>query len=417
MRADENPARESLWADLENLPTDWRLSPIDDVLIEVQYGLNTRSDSSGQTAIVGMKDINNGTVDVSQLARTSITEAEKVRYLLRPGDILLNRTNSYDLVGKVAILDADIKAVFASYLVRLKVNTEIIDPWFLNQWLNHSIAQRVLKTIATRAVSQSNINPSQFRKYCPVPIPPLSEQHKIVELLGTWDRALFSLSALIELKAELNLALSNRLIRWIGREYLPLRRLLSPILRAIPRPKVPYRALSIKSHGKGTLQRMVGDPDSIAMNQLFRVETGDLIVNITFAWEGAIALVSASDAGSLVSHRFPTFIIDSNLVNPRFFRHLVRTNRFIHMLGMVSPGGAGRNRVLNKKDFLSLEIPLPERHEQDLVAAALDSAEAELEQLYVYRSKIAAQKRGLMQNLLTGKMRLTAQATATRVSA
>lgn len=75
-----------------------------------------------------------------------------------------------------------------------------------------------------------------------------------------------------------------------------------------------------------------------------------LIVNITFAWEHAIAITDANDEGKLVSHRFPTYDFNENALYD-FYKYYILLPKFKYCLLNASPGGAGRNRVLNKKQF------------------------------------------------------------------
>ena len=135
------------------------------------------------------------------------------------------------------------------------------------------------------------------------------------------------------------------------------------------------------------------------MDRLYEVDCGDLIVNITFAWEGAIAIVRSEDAGALVSHRFPTYQFDQNAVLTDFFRYPILDKQFIYNLGVISPGGAGRNRVLSKADFLKIELALPEVAEQQKVADCLgpldDLIAAEGRKL----DELRQHKQGLMQQL------------------
>jgi type I restriction enzyme S subunit len=139
---------------------------------------------------------------------------------------------------------------------------------------------------------------------------------------------------------------------------------LIPISRPVSKPREPFLALGIRSHGKGTFLKYDFEPTKIEMDTLFVVEKNDLIVNITFAWEGAIAIVKKEDDGALVSHRFPTFTFNPGTGVVDYFRHFILQPRFKYLMGLISPGGAGRNRVLDKKDFLRLEvkIPSPEVH-------------------------------------------------------
>ena len=145
------------------------------------------------------------------------------------------------------------------------------------------------------------------------------------------------------------------------------------------------------------------------MDTLYVAKSGDVIVNITFAWEGAFALVPPEHDGCLVSHRFPTFIPISDRANGRYLRHALRMPRFTHLLSLVSPGGAGRNRVLNKNDFLMLQAPLPSVVVQEKIGATLDNAEEAVEIEIKRRDLLVRQKRGLMQKLLTGEWRVPAR--------
>jgi type I restriction enzyme S subunit len=146
------------------------------------------------------------------------------------------------------------------------------------------------------------------------------------------------------------------------------------------------------------------------MDTLYIAKAGDVIVNITFAWEGAVALVPPEHDGCLVSHRFPTFVPMQERANARYLRHSLRMERFTHLLGIVSPGGAGRNRVLSKTDFLDLTVPLPDLMEQDRIATILDDAEKAIAVEVNYLTALGRQKRGLMQKLLTGEWRVKAAA-------
>ena len=142
------------------------------------------------------------------------------------------------------------------------------------------------------------------------------------------------------------------------------------------------------------------------METLFVVKENDLIVNITFAWEGAIAIVSKDDEGALVSHRFPTFTFNPETARIDYFRHFILLPRFRYLLKLISPGGAGRNRVLSIKDFLKLEIMVPSSEEQTAIARVLQAADKEITLLKAKLDKLKEQKKGLMQVLLTGKKRI-----------
>lgn len=175
--------------------------------------------------------------------------------------------------------------------------------------------------------------------------------------------------------------------------------------REIPKPNTPYKAIGIRSHFKGTFQKPDSDPDKIAMEKLFVVKQNDLIVNITFAWEGAVAMATEQDNDGLVSHRFPTYLFDEQKVSREYFRYVFPTKRFKYILTTISPGGAGRNRVLNKKDFLKIEIKLPALAEQQKISNFLDSVNKWIDSLKAQKEKLAVYKKGMMQKIFNQEIR------------
>jgi type I restriction enzyme S subunit len=181
---------------------------------------------------------------------------------------------------------------------------------------------------------------------------------------------------------------------------------LHPKFRKVVKPDGAYLRLGIRSHGKGTFTSVVDDPETIALTHLFQVRKDDLIVNITFAWEGAIALVGPDGDGALVSHRFPTYVFDTSKMLPEYFKHLMVTDRFFYELDLISPGGAGRNRVMNKGDFLKITVTIPGVEEQKKIAGVLGAMDEQIALLIRYLEKLKEQKKGLMQKLLTGEIRV-----------
>jgi type I restriction enzyme, S subunit len=140
--------------------------------------------------------------------------------------------------------------------------------------------------------------------------------------------------------------------------------LVTSVVREVPKPDKPYKRISVRSHAKGTFHQIVSDPKTVSMDKLYVVKENDLIVNITFAWEHAIAVANKVDDGLLVSHRFPTFVIDKSDIN--FIHYSVIQDVFRRKMELISPGGAGRNRVLNKKDFINLKIDTPPQIEEQI---------------------------------------------------
>ena len=135
-------------------------------------------------------------------------------------------------------------------------------------------------------------------------------------------------------------------------------------------PHDGYERLGIRSHAKGTFHSYVPAGHELQTAQMHRVAANKFIVNITFGWEHAVAVTDENDAGKLVSHRFPQFSLSED-VDPNFLKFIILDENFRHHLWLASPGGAGRNRVLNINEMLQYEIQIPTVTEQKQIANIL----------------------------------------------
>ena len=132
-------------------------------------------------------------------------------------------------------------------------------------------------------------------------------------------------------------------------------------------PHDGYERLGVRSHVKGTFHSYVAPGAELETAQMHRVAANKLLFNITFAWEHAVAITDEDDEGKLVSHRFPQFTFAPEM-DPKFFRYVVADEKFRYHLWLSSPGGAGRNRVLNIPEMMEYQAYLPEKPEQTRLA-------------------------------------------------
>lgn len=163
----------------------------------------------------------------------------------------------------------------------------------------------------------------------------------------------------------------------------PLGTIVIPYSDPVEVPHSGYERLGIRSYGKGVFHEYVEAGKEITTAQLHRVAAHNFIVNITFAWEHAVAVTSDEDAGKLVSHRFPQFSMADGVYD-QFLKYLILDARFRHHLLLSSPGGAGRNRVLKIPEMLEYEIRIPDIEEQKQIADYLNSLD-DLIELYRIR--------------------------------
>lgn len=138
-------------------------------------------------------------------------------------------------------------------------------------------------------------------------------------------------------------------------------------------PDAPYQELGVRSHGRGAFHKEALRGIDLDEKQVYWVQPGALMFNIVFAWEGAVAVTGAGDAGLVVSHRFPMFMPDQHRAIPEFYKHFLTTNPGIRLLDWHSPGSAGRNRTLNRTDLLKEPVPAPPVAEQRAICDVLAS--------------------------------------------
>ena len=137
-------------------------------------------------------------------------------------------------------------------------------------------------------------------------------------------------------------------------------------------PHDGYERIGIRSHAKGVFHSYVEPGKELDTAKMHRVAADKFILNITFAWEHAVAITEEEDAGTLVSHRFPQFSFHKDLKS-HFFKFLMLNRKFREYLELCSPGGAGRNRVLNINDMLKYKINVPSVEEQTKIGEYFDN--------------------------------------------
>ena len=165
------------------LPKGWKWCKLEDIICELKYGTSEKSSSVGKIAVLRMGNITNvGTIDYSNLVYSSNDEDIK-QYSLEKDDLLFNRTNSSEWVGKTAIYKEEQPAIYAGYLIR--VRPLLISADYLNIVMNSSYYRNWCYNVKTDAVNQSNINAQKLSQLM-IPIPPLEEQEKIVVEMAKW---------------------------------------------------------------------------------------------------------------------------------------------------------------------------------------------------------------------------------------
>jgi type I restriction enzyme S subunit len=165
------------------LPHAWQSARLKKLISSCEYGLSRAMSDHGRYPIFRMNNIERGRMVGTPLAHIDLSQEDFARYRVRKGDILFNRTNTVELVGKVGIFALEGEFAFASYLVRLVANDEN-DPRFLNYYLNSFEGQKRIAAKVTPSIGQANINTRSLKSVWVVK-PPHDEQSAIADRLDS----------------------------------------------------------------------------------------------------------------------------------------------------------------------------------------------------------------------------------------
>ncbi len=161
------------------VPEGWAWSRIFSISQDLPYGTSKKSSSSGEIAVLRMGNLQQGEIDYTDLVYSSNKE-DIDKYLLTDGDLLFNRTNSSEWVGKTAIYRGETAAIYAGYLIRIR---SLLDAEYLNSVMNSKYIKEICFLVKTDAINQSNINAAKLGSFL-IPIPPSKEQIRIANKLS-----------------------------------------------------------------------------------------------------------------------------------------------------------------------------------------------------------------------------------------
>ena len=319
------------------------------------------------------------------------------------GDVLLVCKGSG--YGTLARLTQE-KAHIARQFMALKCKTG------LNNTFNYYLAESVVSSIKTDARGLiAGIDRSAVLRQNVV-LPKVEEQQRIGAFFNNLDNLITLHQRKYEKLKTVKKSMLEKMfprdgsnnpeIRFIGFtdpwEQHKLSEVLTSYTDPVDIPHTGYERLGIRSHAKGTFHSYVPEGHELQTAQMHKVAANKFIVNITFGWEHAVAVTDENDAGKLVSHRFPQFSLSEDL-DPKFLKYIILDENFRHHLWLASPGGAGRNRVLNLTEMLQYEICIPNLSEQRQIADVLIRLDNLITLHHLKLEKLKNIKQSLLQNM------------------
>ena len=362
---------------------DWEQRKLGDYL-EVSKQKNKRESFgredvlsvSGEFGIVNQIEFQGRSFAGVSVANYGVVEYGDVVYTKSP-----LKSNPYGIVKTNKGKSGIVSTLYAVYKPKNNVESEFVQIYFESDFRMNTYMHPLVNKGAKNDMKVSDENALKG----PVVFPQIEEQRVISQYFKQLDHLItlhqrkseelknvkkFMLQKMFPKKGE-----KNPEIRFDGFTNDWEQRKLSELLEKYEDPvEIPhdgYERVGIRSHAKGTFHSFVEPGKELNTAKMHRVAADKFILNITFAWEHAVAITDENDAGKLVSHRFPQFSFNPELKS-HFFKYLMLDKKFKEHLELSSPGGAGRNRVLKISDMLKYEIKLPSIEEQVKIGEYFD---------------------------------------------
>ena len=424
-RASLSPKLGYVGTDLGVLPADWKVVSIADAG-EVVGGRQRSPHAQGTpTKYLRVANVFDGHIDTSDVLEMPFTSAEKARFRLRVGDILLNEGQSLELVGRSAMFRGSPEdCCFQNTLVRFRVGGQNV-PQYLQSVFQRYLHTGVFSTIALQTTSIAHLGTTRFAALL-VPLPPTEEQKAIAGALGDTDALIESLEQLLAKKRQIKQGAMQELLT--GQRRLPgfsvpwsegrVGTVVTDLVAGVSvnsdtqgsESSVPA-VLKTSALGRGNFYPEESKPiiradrarartsprrDSILVS---RMNTPDLV--------GDVAYVSADYPSLFLPDRiWMTQVASDSDVNMRWLAYVLASREYRRRIGDAATGTSGSMKNLSKGALLGLPVRFPSAEEQTAIATTLSDMDAELSALEARVAKTRQIKQGMMQTLLTGRIRL-----------
>lgn len=397
------------------IPQEWEVMRLEDLCHnEGDYGINAPATDflDKLPTYLRITDIDDdGKFIIANKA--SVNNPNSGSYHLKDGDIVFARTGA--TVGKTYLYNReDGDLVFAGFLIRFSPNAQKIVPYYLKAYTNTSTYWKWVKITSQRS-GQPGINATE---YCSlqIPVPPLAEQQKIAEVLGVWDEAIEKQARLIEKLALRKRALMQRLLSaklrlpgfsepWKKVNY-------SDILKEVRRTLTwdeneLYDLISVRRRSGGVFHRESLYGHEIKTKTLRPALEGDFLISKMQIVHGASGVVPKQLSGMKISGSYIALIAkDPKELNINYFNLWSQMPLFYHQTFVSSYGVHIEKMTFDLDAFMSLSMNLPPIEEQNRIVEVISTATNEIELAKEKLERLRRQKRGLMQQLLTGKKRV-----------
>lgn len=282
------------------------------------------------------------------------------QYKAKAGQFLISRIDARH--GAFGIVPANLDgALVSNDFPCFDIDSSKVLPHFFEWYSRTPEFVDLCRRASEGSTNRVRMKEDKFLKMS-VPMPPLDEQRDIVRRLDDVSALVDRRRRAVEASERETQAMLLKAFQRVidGAPLRPMAEVAPLVRRPVEvEPDKTYMELGVRSFGRGTFHKPGLSGMEVGSKKLFTIESGDLVFNIVFAWEGAVAIAKPEDDGRVGSHRFLTCVTNPDQVAAEFLLFYFRTTEGLQKLGEASPGGAGRNRTLGLKKLEVIEVPVP----------------------------------------------------------
>ena len=398
------------------IPQKWEVKFLGDLLSRCTNGLTYDVSITCGIPVTRIETISTGEINYAKVGYIP-NESGYETFRMQKGDILYSHINSLSQIGKVAYYKGDKEIYHGMNLLLLRAN-ESLDKQYLYYTLLTDHMRHMAQVIAKPAVNQASISTSDLKRV-KIAVPPLAEQRKIAEVLGVWDEAIEKQARLIEKLALRKRALMQRLLsaklRLPGFSEPCKKIKLGDICERVTRKNIEdYQNVMTISAQRGFVAQTDFFNKSVASETL---ESYYLVFRDEFCYNksysngypmGAIKRLSEAEKAVVTSLYICFNVKPGTDANIDYLSYYFDNGGLNRGLTKIANEGGRAHGLLNvtPKDFFGLSFEIPSLKEQTAIAKVLTAADREIELAKEKLERLRRQKRGLMQQLLTGKKRV-----------
>lgn len=350
----------------------------------------------------------------SPVNKASLTSENYRDYILNPGELVFARTGA--TVGKCYLYDPkDGQLVYAGFLIKVVPDESKLLPVFLKHFTESVQYTNWVKTNSTRS-GQPGLNGKEYASM-PILTPPIAEQKRITDFLDAWDEAIaLQTRQLKQLRRRANalrldLLLEKRRLDSFSKPWQEVK--IGSLVKEVKRPVIwnddeEYALISMRRRSGGAFlrERLLGH--QILTKNLRTARSGDFLISKMQVVHGASGLVPTELDGMKVSGSYVALVSrNPSTFDINFLDCLSKLSWFYHLCFLCSYGVHIEKMTFDLADFLNQTIKVPTIDEQRAIAEVLNTAETEIRLNERKLEVLREQKRGLLQQLLTGEILLS----------